>query len=157
MATPSSSASQPQPPIIRTWRTAFLTLRDETLTTRSPKSESKSLPQLLHDLLFSSPTLLSAASDLPSHEITSDLIFLLELAANSSQDFTSVYPHISHLVYDVCQRQRVSLQLNSNSWSVALDSYAKMLQFFFGKAGTANVSLAVECMATARHICTPRA
>lgn len=151
MATPSSSASPPQPPIIRTWRTALLTLRDETLTTRSPKSESESLPQLLHDLLFSSPTLLSAASDLPSHEITSDLIFLLELAGNSSQDFTSVYPHISHLVYDVCQRQRVSLQLNSNSWSVALDSYAKMLQFFFGKAGTANVSLAVECIETVRY------
>lgn len=151
MATPSSSASPPQPPIIRTWRTAFLTLRDETLTSRSPKSESKSLPQLLHDLLFSSPTLLSAASDLPSHEITSDLIFLLELVANSSQDITSVYPHISHLVYDVCQRQRVSLQLNSNSWSVTLDSYAKMLQLFFGKAGTANASLAVECIETVRY------
>ncbi|KAJ6950730.1 hypothetical protein NC651_004412 [Populus alba x Populus x berolinensis] len=151
MATPSSSASPPQPPIIRTWRTAFLTLRDETLTSRSPKSESKSLPQLLHDLLFSSPTLLSAASDLPSHEITSDLIFLLELVAISSQDITSVYPHISHLVYDVCQRQRVSLQLNSNSWSVILDSYAKMLQLFFGKAGTANASLAVECIETVRY------
>uniref|UniRef100_A0A6M2EBA4 DUF4042 domain-containing protein n=1 Tax=Populus davidiana TaxID=266767 RepID=A0A6M2EBA4_9ROSI len=151
MATPSSSASPPQPPIIRTWRTAFLTLRDETLTSRSPKSESKSLPQLLHDLLFSSPTLLSAASDLPSHEITSDLIFLLELVAISSQDITSVYPHISHLVYDVCQRQRVSLQLNSNSWSVTLDSYAKMLQLFFGKAGTANASLAVECIETVRY------
>ncbi|KAJ6753435.1 MALARIA ANTIGEN-RELATED [Salix purpurea] len=149
MSTPSSSAMQP--PIIRTWRTAFLTLRDETLTTRSPKSESESLPQLLRDLLFSSPSLLSAASDLPSHEITSDLIFLLELAANSSQDFTSVYPHISHLVYDVCQGQRVSLQLNSNAWSVVLDSYAKMLQFFIGKAGTANVSLAVECIATVRY------
>lgn len=151
MATPSSSASLPQPPIIRTWRTAFLTLRDETLTSRSPKSESKSLPELLHGLLFSSPTLLSAASDLPSHEITSDLIFLLELVANSSQDITSVYPHISHLVYDVCQRQRVSLQLNSNSWSVTLDSYAKMLQLFFGKAGTANASLAVECIETVRY------
>lgn len=151
MATPSSSASLPQPPIIRTWRTAFLTLRDETLTSRSPKSESKSLPELLHGLLFSSPTLLSAASDLPSYEITSDLIFLLELVANSSQDITSVYPHISHLVYDVCQRQRVSLQLNSNSWSVTLDSYAKMLQLFFGKAGTANASLAVECIETVRY------
>jgi len=93
------------------------------------------------------------------------------MAANSQQDFTSANPHISHLVkiiklgYDASLRQRVSMQLNSNSWSVALDSHAKMLQFFFGKccnsfsenAGTANVSLAVECMATARHICTPRA
>ncbi|CAK7357536.1 unnamed protein product [Dovyalis caffra] len=148
MATPSSSTS---PPIIRAWRTAFLTLRDETLTTRSPKSESKSLPQLLHDLLFSSPSLLSAASDLPSHEVASDLLFLLELAANSSQDFSSMYPHILHLVYDVCQRQRISLQLNSNSWSVVLDAYAKMLQFFIGKAGTYNIKPAIECIGTVRH------
>jgi hypothetical protein len=31
-----------------------------------------------------------------------------------------------------------------------------MLQLFFGKAGIANASLAVECIVTVRHICTPR-
>ena len=65
--------------------------------------------------------------------------------------------NLANSVYDVCQRQRVSLQLNSNSWSVALDSYAKKLQLFFGKAGIANASLAVECIETVRHFCAPRA
>jgi len=32
------------------------------------------------------------------YQIASDFIFLLELAANSPQDFTSVNPRISHLV-----------------------------------------------------------
>ncbi|KAF2313562.1 hypothetical protein GH714_011735 [Hevea brasiliensis] len=55
--------------MIRTWRTAFLTLRDETLAS-SPKSESKSIGELLHNLIFShSHSLISAAPDLPSHEL----------------------------------------------------------------------------------------
>ena len=54
-------------PLIRSWRTAFLTLRDEFLT--NPPRNSTS--QMLHNLIFShSHTLLSAAPELPSHEVS---------------------------------------------------------------------------------------
>lgn len=51
---------------VRSWRTAFLTLRDETLTfpTRT------SLYSLLQNLIFShSDSLIVAVPDLPSHEV----------------------------------------------------------------------------------------
>jgi hypothetical protein len=53
-------------PLVRSWRTSFLTLRDETLT-NLPRT---STPQLLNNLIFShSHTLLCAAPELPSHEV----------------------------------------------------------------------------------------
>ncbi|CAI0383926.1 unnamed protein product [Linum tenue] len=97
--TPSSSSSS----AIRAWRTAFLTLRDETLTSR-PKS--KSITQLLNDLIFSHfRTLMSAAPDLPPHEVTSDLLFLMELAASSpgGQDVSPIYVYVSSLVHAYLQ------------------------------------------------------
>ncbi|CAI0553525.1 unnamed protein product [Linum tenue] len=97
--TPSSSSSS----AIRAWRTAFLTLRDETLTSR-PKS--KSITQLLNDLIFSHfRALMSAAPDLPPHEVTSDLLFLMELAASSpgGQDVSPIYVYVSSLVHAYLQ------------------------------------------------------
>ncbi|KAG1360788.1 putative HEAT repeat-containing protein 6 [Cocos nucifera] len=51
---------------VRSWRTAFLTLRDETLTSPPPPT----LFALLRDLVLSQPSdsLVAAASDLPPHE-----------------------------------------------------------------------------------------
>ncbi|XP_021667180.2 uncharacterized protein LOC110655247 isoform X3 [Hevea brasiliensis] len=159
-SSPSSSSSS----MIRTWRTAFLTLRDETLAS-SPKSESKSIGELLHNLIFShSHSLISAAPDLPSHEVTSDLSFLLELAANSfqygGQDLDSIFSHISHLMHEICHCQRVSLQINSSSWTLILNSSSTILQFFIRKASiaplfssnTATVKPAMECIETVRHL-----
>lgn len=55
-------------PLVRLWRTAFLTLRDETLTVPPRNSTA----QLLDNLIFShSDALLSAAAELPSHEVSS--------------------------------------------------------------------------------------
>lgn len=62
----TGSGPSPSTPSVRTWRTAFLTLRDETLTL-PPRS---SVAQLLHNLIFShSHALMSAIPELPSHEV----------------------------------------------------------------------------------------
>jgi len=54
--------------LVRSWRTAFLTLRDETLTI-PPRNSNV---QLLDNLIFShSNALVSAAVELPSHEVSS--------------------------------------------------------------------------------------
>ncbi|KAJ4839057.1 hypothetical protein Tsubulata_027630 [Turnera subulata] len=155
----ASSATTPSSTAVRRWRTAFLTLRDETLT-RSPKS----IGELLCSLVFShTHSLLSAASQLPPHEVTSDLLFLLELVANSSQqghELAQMFSHTAQLLHDICQRQRVSIQLSPSSWTLVLNSFVTMLQFFLGKAGpapiftsnAANVRPAIECMETLRYL-----
>uniref|UniRef100_A0A2P2LUC3 Uncharacterized protein MANES_17G015000 n=1 Tax=Rhizophora mucronata TaxID=61149 RepID=A0A2P2LUC3_RHIMU len=163
-ASSSSSSSSSAATAIRTWRTAFLTLRDET-STSSPKSES--IAQLLQDLIFTqSSSLLSAASDLPAHELTSDLLLLLELAANCppqhSQDYVPIFSNISCLMHDICQRQRVCLQINASSWTIILQSYGKMLQILLGKPKPGAASLspsyaptnrpAMDCILTLRHL-----
>ncbi|KAI7744521.1 hypothetical protein M8C21_023787 [Ambrosia artemisiifolia] len=66
---------------IRPWRTAFLTLRDEAHN--SPPIST--LIHLLNSLIFSkSHTLIPAIPNLPIHEVTSDALFLVELAGNIS-------------------------------------------------------------------------
>ncbi|XP_065858384.1 uncharacterized protein [Euphorbia lathyris] len=162
MAASSSSSSSSN---VRTWRTAFLTLRDETLTA-SPKSDSKSIPLLLHNVIFShSRSLIYSAADLPPHEVTSDLLFLMELVSNSSQnvparDLYQTFSHISSLMNEICKCRGVSLQLNSSSWTLLLDYSSTLLQFFLPKAAAATVDApnastvkaAVECLETLRHI-----
>ena len=73
-------ASSSSTTAVRSWRTAFLTLRDETLTSHSPharggassSSSSSSIHQLLHQLIFShSQSFISAAPQLPPHEVLS--------------------------------------------------------------------------------------
>ncbi|GLT64682.1 hypothetical protein SLA2020_371600 [Shorea laevis] len=155
-ATAASSSSSSTAPAVRSWRTAFLTLRDETLTT------PPSIPQLVHSLVFSHPHsfLVSATPDLPTHEVTSDLLFLVELVANASQfqqDLTSSFSNTCHLIHDVCRS--VSLEINSSSWVLILDSFAKMMDCFLGKAGFRAVSSnaafikpAMECLETLRYL-----
>ncbi|CAN1779464.1 hypothetical protein LINPERHAP1_LOCUS14752 [Linum perenne] len=151
----SSSSSASSSSAIRSWRTAFLTLRDETLTS-SPKS--KSITQLLNDLIFSSSrVLISAAPDLPSHEVTSDLLFLMELATSppGGQDVSPIFTHVSSLVHDICKRQRVALQLNSSSWVTVLNCCSIMVQFFLAHAqpGCASqMGHAMDCLGTVRYL-----
>ncbi|CAN0840735.1 HEAT repeat-containing protein 6 [Linum grandiflorum] len=145
---------------IRAWRTAFLTLRDETLTS-SPKS--KSITQLLNDLIFSSSkALISAAPDLPPHEVTSDVLFLMELATSSpsGQDMSPIFAHVSSLVHDICKRHRVPLQLNSSSWVAVLNCFSTMVQFFLAYPGcepqfqskASQMGHAVDCLGTVRYL-----
>ncbi|KAL5551204.1 hypothetical protein UlMin_001380 [Ulmus minor] len=143
---------------VRTWRTSFLTLRDETLSSppRTP------LSQLLHNLIFSqSQSLLSAAPKLPPHEVTSDLLFLMEVAATSSngaQQMAPSFSHLSRLIHDICHC--VPLQLNSSSWTLLLDSFASLLELFIRTNSTVSdsspnsvaFSPSLECLFTLRRI-----
>uniref|UniRef100_A0A1J3DAH3 HEAT repeat-containing protein 6 n=1 Tax=Noccaea caerulescens TaxID=107243 RepID=A0A1J3DAH3_NOCCA len=106
------------------WRTAFLSLRDETSTTPPPP-----VPLLLEDLLFShSHSLLSAVSLLPPHELTSDCLFLLDLVSKADgPDWILVSRHTCQLIHDVCAR--VLVQQNSSSWPLLLHSFASVLEF----------------------------
>ncbi|OMO95180.1 Armadillo-like helical [Corchorus capsularis] len=146
MAASSSSAAA-----VRSWRTAFLTLRDETLT--SPPS----VIQLVQSLIFSNPhsSFISAAPDLPAHEVTSDLLFLIQLVANASQfqqDLIPIFSNTCHLIHDVSRR--VSLDINSSSWTLLLDSFTKMMDIFLAKAAS-NSALykpVLECLETLRYL-----
>ncbi|KZV33103.1 HEAT repeat-containing protein 6 [Dorcoceras hygrometricum] len=116
----------------RSWRTTFLTLRDETLA--SPPALT--VLRLVDELVFSQyDTLLSAAPDLSSHEVTSDLMFLMQLALNISrfegvQDVTLAFIKLSNLFHGVCHC--ASLEINSTSWALVLDSFERMVEFFLG-------------------------
>ncbi|CAL5376044.1 unnamed protein product [Camellia sinensis] len=138
-ASPSPSPS-PSLSAVRSWRMAFLTLRDETLT--SPPSTA--VVHLLNHLIFSnSDNLIRVASDLPSHEVTSDLMFLMEVARTTADsaalndDVIHTFTQLSHFVYDVSHR--VSLDINSSYWALMLDSFGRMVEIFLGKAGRKRV------------------
>lgn len=132
----SSSSSYSSLSSSRTWRTAFLSLRDELLT--SPAS-STVIP-LLHRLIFSqSETLIAAARDLPPHEVTSDAMFLVELGRTLSdcgEDVDDMIIHtftqLSYLIYNFSQH--VTFEITSSSWALLLDSFGRMVEIFLGKA-----------------------
>ncbi|XP_058787252.1 uncharacterized protein LOC131661663 isoform X2 [Vicia villosa] len=151
-------------PLVRSWRTAFLTLRDETLT-NPPRS---STAQLLHNLVFShSHTLLSAAPELSSREVLSDTLFLMELVASTSsdseEDCIHIYTQTSRLVHDICRQ--VKFDINSSSFGSVLGSFGKLLDRFLGIDATgdkltgicraAAIVSAVECLHAIRCIITP--
>ncbi|GMP35296.1 hypothetical protein CsSME_00007790 [Camellia sinensis var. sinensis] len=136
----ASPSPSPSLSAVRSWRMAFLTLRDETLT--SPPSTA--VVHLLNHLIFSnSDNLIRVASDLPSHEVTSDLMFLMEVARTTADsaalndDVIHTFTQISHFVYDVSHR--VSLDINSSYWALMLDSFGRMVEIFLGKAGRKRV------------------
>ncbi|KAM7256187.1 hypothetical protein ACFE04_011928 [Oxalis oulophora] len=122
---------------VRSWRTAFLTLRDETLA----KQSLSSISLLLRDLIFStSISLIAASPHLPSHELTSDLLFLLQLVANYSpqqplkhdydydddgEDEDDFLTSTCQLVHDVSCR--CSLNITSSSWTILLDSFRSII------------------------------
>ncbi|MCL7044928.1 hypothetical protein MKW94_005147 [Papaver nudicaule] len=127
MMTPPTATINPNP--VRSWRTAFLTLRDETLT--SPPQTSLSC--LLQNLVFShSHSLIEASKHLSSHEVTSDIKLLVELAKSGDENATDVYGHTCHLIHGVSSR--VTLEINSSFWSIMLDFIGKVVQHFLGKS-----------------------
>ncbi|KAH9718798.1 DUF4042 domain-containing protein [Citrus sinensis] len=147
MATSSATTA------VRSWRTAFLTLRDET----SSLSGCPSVSQLLHDVLFSNlHSLVYAASDLPPHEVTSDLLFLLELVSNApsrdGEDSTLTFTHTCHLVHGILQR--VSFEFNSSSFNLILHSFQSIINFFLVKAATKSSATrfkpVMQCLETTR-------
>ncbi|KAM1339707.1 hypothetical protein ACFX2I_038454 [Malus domestica] len=142
-----AAAAPPSSSPVRWWRTAFLTVRDETLTTPLRTS----IPELLNHSIFShSHTLLSAAHDLPPQEVTSDLLFVMDLVITKShggEDLTPTFTHITHLIHDISHR--VPLEINSASWTLILDAFNKMLRSFIGSSSFTPV---MEALQTLRRV-----
>ncbi|XP_057430059.1 uncharacterized protein LOC130723121 isoform X2 [Lotus japonicus] len=162
MAGTGFGAAAPSP-LVRTWRTSFLSLRDETLTT-PPRTSST--PQMLQNLIFShSHALVSAATELPSHEVLSDVLFLMDLVAATSSDeddCSHIYTHASRLIHDICGR--VSMDMNLSSFSRVLNCFGKMIDLSLrkganrdeltGTSGAATIVPAIECLKAIRCIIT---
>lgn len=79
---------------------------------------------------------------MPSPEVTSDLMFLMELARNAADsagvdDMTHTFAQLSHLIYNV--NRHVSLDINSSCWALMLESFGRMLDTIFAKASRKRV------------------
>ncbi|GER28444.1 ARM repeat superfamily protein [Striga asiatica] len=126
---------------VRSWRTAFLTLRDETLCSPPGATVLRLLNQLI---LSQSNTLIAASLDLSPHEATSDFMLLMELAGNISQcqsagDVILPLTELSQLEFNgLTQEPDVvlihgishcsSLEINSKSWAPVFDSFKRIVQ-----------------------------
>ncbi|KAK9275882.1 hypothetical protein L1049_023156 [Liquidambar formosana] len=86
-------------------------------------------------------------------------MFMLELAATAAkgdEDKTHTFTHIFRLIHGLSQC--VSLDINSSSWSLMLDSFGNMVEFFLGKPGTkrvfsgnaAGIRAILDCLETLR-------
>ncbi|KAL8047011.1 hypothetical protein ABFX02_08G210700 [Erythranthe guttata] len=125
-------SSAPAP--ARSWRTAFLTLRDETLGSPPRATVLRLLSQLV---LSQSDSLIAAAPELPPDEVLSDLMLLMELARSISysecaEDVIQPFTKLSHLIHGVTHCS--FLKLNSASWVVLLDSFKRILHVLIVKS-----------------------
>ncbi|GAB4836174.1 hypothetical protein Ancab_001087 [Ancistrocladus abbreviatus] len=144
---------------VRSWRTAFLTLRDEVLS--HPKG-ALSILQILHDVILThSNSLITAAPYLPPHEVVSDLMYLLNVAATttaSGKDPVHAFTQVCHLIHDV--NVRVPLDLNSSAWAEMLSLFGKLLELSPGNAdksgallsNSAAIKAVMDCLETTRHL-----
>ncbi|KAG0446602.1 hypothetical protein HPP92_028753 [Vanilla planifolia] len=91
------------------WKKAFLTLRDETLSSLPPSSVLALL--CCHILSHPSDALAAAAASLPPPEVTSDVLLLEELASVvlPCEDSAEPLLQILCLTYAVCCRVQLSL------------------------------------------------
>ncbi|KAK1303091.1 hypothetical protein QJS10_CPB11g01898 [Acorus calamus] len=129
---------------LRAWRTAFLTLRDETLAS-SPPHHPPPPPTLVSSLisrhfLSISDTLVSAAPHIPPHEATSDVMLLVELVSTiPDDDGPENFIHIIHLVHDISCK--IHLEINSPFWAIMLDFLGKMTQCLLYKTDGKEIKL----------------
>ncbi|XP_020596488.1 HEAT repeat-containing protein 6 isoform X2 [Phalaenopsis equestris] len=120
----------------RLWRTAFLNLRDEALTSPPPSS----LLILFRRLFFSQihDALAVAAASLPISEVTADVTLLVELASATTRCEDAVEPllQIIHLIHNVCCR--VQLEFNSFSWTLIMNFLKLTMETVLGSANPKN-------------------
>ncbi|KAJ1267298.1 hypothetical protein BS78_07G045400 [Paspalum vaginatum] len=100
----------------RPWRTALLTLRDESLASPSPAA----LLELLRRVLLSpsTPSLAASAAALSPHEVGSDLAFLAETAAAAAEASCHAADDalrgVCHLIHDVMCK--TTTEIDSSGW-----------------------------------------
>ncbi|XP_047072572.1 uncharacterized protein LOC124681793 [Lolium rigidum] len=112
-STPTSGAGGPRP-----WRTALLTLRDESVASPSPSALLALLRRLL--LYPASPSLVASAAVLSPHEVGSDVVFLAEKAATvpPCAGADDVLPGVCHLIHDVMCK--TNTEIDSSGWLALL-------------------------------------
>ncbi|XP_042036103.1 HEAT repeat-containing protein 6-like isoform X2 [Salvia splendens] len=123
---------------VKSWRTAFLTLRDEN----SASPPRATVVRLLDKLILSqSHSLVAAAPQLPPHELTSDFMLLLELVRDhlsyyqqGIEDATQTFVKLSALIHGICHSS--SLEMNSTMWALVCDSFKRVVQVFLGNVET---------------------
>nr|XP_043638828.1 HEAT repeat-containing protein 6 isoform X2 [Erigeron canadensis] len=149
--------------MMRSWRTTFLTVRDEIQNDAPP---TNTIIHLLHTLVFShSDSLLSAAPFLPPHEVTSDAMFVVELGRTilkSNWDdqlvIVDALLHLSNLIQNLSRA--ISLKMTSSTWSLVLQTFGGMVELFLGTTpmkGDPSGSIAVieatkQCLETVRSL-----
>ncbi|KAL3641854.1 hypothetical protein CASFOL_012669 [Castilleja foliolosa] len=121
---------------VKSWRTAFLTLRDESLGSPATATVVHLLDQLI---LSQSDSLIAAAPDLPPHEVTSDFLLLMELARSISHsqaidDVSQSFTKLSHLIHGISHYSY--LEINSKSWPLVFDSFKRIVQTLHSMAKT---------------------
>ncbi|CAI9274657.1 unnamed protein product [Lactuca saligna] len=120
---------------VRSWRTIFLTLRDEVQN--SPTAST--VVQLLNNLIFSqSETLIAAIPNLPVHEVTSDAMFVLELVgpisnSRGDEDTRHALVQLSNLIHSFSHL--ISFKVTSSTWGLVLHTFGGMVEMFLGIAG----------------------
>ncbi|GFP81254.1 heat repeat-containing protein 6 [Phtheirospermum japonicum] len=132
---------------VKSWRTAFLTLRDESLGSPAGATIVHLLDQLI---LSQSDSLIAAAPDLPPHEVTSDFMLLMELARSIShsqaiEDVSQSFTKLSYLpvgnfaavIHGISHYS--FLEINSKSWPLVLDSFERIVQTLHRMDKTENV------------------
>ncbi|XP_021763705.1 uncharacterized protein LOC110728369 [Chenopodium quinoa] len=150
--------------LVRSWRTAFLTLRDETQTQSQIHSTNTliSVLPVIDELVFAHFNLFVAAAPLlPPHEVTSDLMYLLNVAASSNctnEGMGRALHLICHLIYNIALR--VPLALSSSAWSEMLGSFSKIAKYFIENAvrvgsvsdNSIGLKATKDCLETIRHL-----
>ncbi|PUZ50130.1 hypothetical protein GQ55_6G035500 [Panicum hallii var. hallii] len=146
MASTSTSGGGTRP-----WRTALLTLRDESLASPSPTA----LLALLRRVLLSpaSLSLAASAAALSPHEVGSDVAFLAETAAAvaSCPDADDALRGVCHLIHDIMCK--TNMEIDSSGWLAILKFLDKLVKCSIEGAcvkgltfRTAALNTASECL-----------
>ncbi|CAO2816693.1 unnamed protein product [Amaranthus hypochondriacus] len=146
--------------LVRSWRTAFLTLRDETQS-HATNTFSTVLPLIDELILANFHSFVAAAHSLPPHEVTSDLMYLLNMAASShciNEDTEKALSLICHLVQKITLH--MPLELSLSAWSEMLGSFTQITKFFIENVArrrifsenSASMIAARDCLETTRHL-----
>nr|GEU72704.1 hypothetical protein [Tanacetum cinerariifolium] len=137
------------------WRTSFLTLRDELQS--SPNMTT--LIDLLNHLIFTqSQSLIAVATSLPLHEVMSDAMFLVELgrtisSSEAAEDAVQALLQLSSFIQNLSHV--ISFKMTSSTWCLVLSTFGRMEEIFLGRNPSGNIIVieaTKQCIETVRSL-----
>ncbi|KAG2576744.1 HEAT repeat-containing protein 6-like [Panicum virgatum] len=142
MASTSTSGGGARP-----WRTALLTLRDESLASPSPTALLALLRRVL--LTTAPPSLAASAAALSPHEVGSDVAFLAETAAAvaSCPDADDALRGVCHLIHDIMCK--TNMEIDSSGWLAILKFLDKLVKCSIEGACVKGLSFRTAALNTA--------